>query len=172
MLRCRGCPVPLTVRGTQALVSFAPLAFKLFYAARQNAVLRRSPFPTPYKRFSRSPRSDEHLFKPIRAYLAAKLPPTLWGQPPARAARGCAAGGSRRLPRRHPTGSPCTWRVATLATPSAGCNQQVRAGRNGSAPIRCPGTSIHLSAVVVRVRGADRRGLLLCINNVTTPPAS
>ncbi len=105
-------------------------------------------------------------------HLAAKLPPTLWGQPPARAARGCAAGGSRRLPRRHPTGSPCTWRVATLATPSAGCNQQVRAGRNGSAPIRCPGTSIHLSAVVVRVRGAGRRGLLLCINNVTTPPAS
>ena len=42
MLRCRGCPVPLTVRGTQALVSFAPLAFELFYAARQNAVLRRS----------------------------------------------------------------------------------------------------------------------------------
>ena len=41
------CPVPLTVRGTQALVSFAPLAFKLFYAARQNAVLRRSPFPSP-----------------------------------------------------------------------------------------------------------------------------
>ena len=37
------CPVPLTVRGTQALVSFAPLAFKLFCAARQNAVLRRSP---------------------------------------------------------------------------------------------------------------------------------
>ena len=31
------CPVPLTVRGTQALVSFAPLAFKLFFAARQNA---------------------------------------------------------------------------------------------------------------------------------------
>ena len=31
----------LTVRGTQALVSFAPLAFKLFFAARQNAVLRR-----------------------------------------------------------------------------------------------------------------------------------
>ena len=41
------CPVPLTVRGTQALVSFAPLAFKLFFAARQNAVLRRSPFPSP-----------------------------------------------------------------------------------------------------------------------------
>ena len=41
------CPVPLTVRGTQALVSFAPLAFKLFFAARQNAVLRRSPFPPP-----------------------------------------------------------------------------------------------------------------------------
>ena len=39
------CPVPLTVRGTQALVSFAPLAFKLFCAARQNAVLRRSHFP-------------------------------------------------------------------------------------------------------------------------------
>ena len=37
----------LTVRGTQALVSFAPLAFKLFFAARQNAVLRRSPFPPP-----------------------------------------------------------------------------------------------------------------------------
>ena len=37
----RSCPVPLTVRGTQTLVSFAPLAFKLFYAARQNAVLRR-----------------------------------------------------------------------------------------------------------------------------------
>ena len=34
------CPVPLTVRGTQALVSFAPLAFKLFFAARQNAVDR------------------------------------------------------------------------------------------------------------------------------------
>ena len=34
------CPVPLTVRGTQTLVSFAPLAFKLFYAARQNAVLQ------------------------------------------------------------------------------------------------------------------------------------
>ena len=43
--RTDGCPVPLTVRGTQALVSFAPLAFKLFCAARQNAVLRRSPFP-------------------------------------------------------------------------------------------------------------------------------
>ena len=41
------CPVPLTVRGTQALVSFAPLAFKLFFAARHNAVLRRSPFPSP-----------------------------------------------------------------------------------------------------------------------------
>jgi hypothetical protein len=27
-------------------VSFAPLAFKLFYAARQNAVLRRSSFPS------------------------------------------------------------------------------------------------------------------------------
>ena len=40
----RRCPVPLTVRGTQTLVSFAPLAFKLFYAARQNAVLRRSSF--------------------------------------------------------------------------------------------------------------------------------
>ena len=37
----------LTVRGTQTLVSFAPLAFKLFYAARHNAVLRRSPFPSP-----------------------------------------------------------------------------------------------------------------------------
>mgnify|MGYP006952597393 CR=1 FL=1 len=34
----------LTVRGTQALVICAPLAFKLFCAARQNAVLRRSPF--------------------------------------------------------------------------------------------------------------------------------
>ena len=43
----RMCPVPLTVRGRQALVSFAPLAFKLFCAARQNAVLRRSPFPPP-----------------------------------------------------------------------------------------------------------------------------
>ena len=46
-VRWRGrtpCPVPLTVRGTQALVSFAPLAFKLFCAARQNAVLRRSSF--------------------------------------------------------------------------------------------------------------------------------
>ena len=28
-----GCPVPLTVRGTQALVSFAPLAFKLLERA-------------------------------------------------------------------------------------------------------------------------------------------
>ena len=43
----KDCPVPLTVRGTQALVSFAPLAFKLFCAARQNAVLRRSSFPSP-----------------------------------------------------------------------------------------------------------------------------
>ena len=55
MLRCRGCPVPLTVRGTRALVSFAPLAFELFYAARHNAVLRRSPFPplatTTYETF-------------------------------------------------------------------------------------------------------------------------
>ena len=42
--RVYDCPVPLTVRGTQTLVSFAPLAFKLFYAARHNAVLRRSPF--------------------------------------------------------------------------------------------------------------------------------
>ena len=47
MRSCGECPVPLTVRGTQTLVSFAPLAFKLFYAARQNAVLRRSPFPPP-----------------------------------------------------------------------------------------------------------------------------
>ena len=38
-----GCPVPLTVRGTQALVGFAPLAPSVFCAARQNAVLRRSP---------------------------------------------------------------------------------------------------------------------------------
>ena len=45
--RADDCPVPLTVRGTQTLVSFAPLAFKLFFAARQNAVLRRSPFPSP-----------------------------------------------------------------------------------------------------------------------------
>ena len=37
------CPVPLTVRGTQALVGFAPLAPSVFCAARQNAVLRRSP---------------------------------------------------------------------------------------------------------------------------------
>ena len=36
------CPVPLTVRGTQALVGFAPLAPSVFCAARQNAVLRRS----------------------------------------------------------------------------------------------------------------------------------
>ena len=38
--------VPRTVNGTgqQALVSFAPLAFKLFCAARHNAVLRRSNF--------------------------------------------------------------------------------------------------------------------------------
>ena len=40
------CKLLLTVRVTQALVSFAPLAFKLFYAARQNAVLRRSSFPS------------------------------------------------------------------------------------------------------------------------------
>ena len=39
-------PKQLTVRVTPALVSFAPLAFKLFYAARQNAVLRRSHFPS------------------------------------------------------------------------------------------------------------------------------
>ena len=41
-----GAMFALTVRGTQALVSFAPLAFKLFCAARQNAVLRRSSFPS------------------------------------------------------------------------------------------------------------------------------
>ena len=49
------CPVPLTVRGTRALVSFAPLAFELFYAARHNAVLRRSPF-RPRKNVSLAPR--------------------------------------------------------------------------------------------------------------------
>jgi len=38
------CPVPLTVRGTQVLVGFAPLAPSVFCAARQNAVLRRSYF--------------------------------------------------------------------------------------------------------------------------------
>ena len=36
------CPVPLTVRGTQVLVGFAPLAPSVFCAARQDAVLRRS----------------------------------------------------------------------------------------------------------------------------------
>ena len=36
------CPVPLTVRGTQALVGFPPLAPSVFCAARQDAVLRRS----------------------------------------------------------------------------------------------------------------------------------
>ena len=40
--RGRECPVPLTVRGTQVLVGFAPLAPSVFCAARQNAVLRRS----------------------------------------------------------------------------------------------------------------------------------
>jgi hypothetical protein len=49
------CPVPLTVRGTQAIVSFAPLAFKLFFAARHNAVLRRSSF-RPRKNVSLAPR--------------------------------------------------------------------------------------------------------------------
>ena len=39
-LSLRYCPVPLTVRGTQALVSFAPLAFKLFCAAREAAPAR------------------------------------------------------------------------------------------------------------------------------------
>ena len=42
----RPVPLTLTVRVTKALVSFAPLAFKLFCAARQNAVLRRSHFPS------------------------------------------------------------------------------------------------------------------------------
>jgi len=43
------CPVPLTVRGTQALVSFAPLAFRLVCAARhgQNAVRESELFPSP-----------------------------------------------------------------------------------------------------------------------------
>ena len=45
MRSCGECPVPVTGRGTQTLVSFAPLAFKLFCAACQNAVLHRSPFP-------------------------------------------------------------------------------------------------------------------------------
>ena len=43
VVRQHACPVPLTVRGTQALVGFAPLAPSVFCAARQNAVLRRSP---------------------------------------------------------------------------------------------------------------------------------
>ena len=80
MLRCRGCPVPLTVRGTQALVSFAPLAFKLFYAARHNAVLRRSPFSAPVKTFlSRSPhfspRSDERFRLGLISYQKASDEP-------------------------------------------------------------------------------------------------
>jgi len=37
------CPVPLTVGGRPVLVGFAPLAPSVFCAARQNAVLRRSP---------------------------------------------------------------------------------------------------------------------------------
>ena len=41
---CEWAPRAVDVRGTQALVSFAPLAFKLFCAARQNAVLRRPSF--------------------------------------------------------------------------------------------------------------------------------
>ena len=76
MLRCRGCPVPLTVRGTQALVIFAPLAFKLFYAARHNAVLRRSPFSAPVKTFlSRSPRSDERFRLGLISYQKASDEP-------------------------------------------------------------------------------------------------
>ena len=50
------CPVPLTVRGTQALVSFAPLAFKLFCAARGD-----SPFP-PSKNVSLAPRVPMSTF--------------------------------------------------------------------------------------------------------------
>ena len=76
MLRCRGCPVPLTLRGTQALVSFAPLAFELFYAARHNAVLRRSPFSDPVKTFlSRSPRSDERFRLGLISYQKASDEP-------------------------------------------------------------------------------------------------
>ena len=52
----------ITVRVTQALVSFAPLAFKLFYAARQNAVLRRSSF-RPCKNVSLAPRVPTELTK-------------------------------------------------------------------------------------------------------------
>ena len=52
----RSAQMTRTVNGrvTQALVSFAPLAFKLFYAARHNAVLRRSPFFRPRKNVSLS----------------------------------------------------------------------------------------------------------------------
>ena len=75
MLRCRGCPVPLTVRGTQALVSFAPLALScftplvttLFFAARPSA---------PVKTFlSRSPRSDERFRLGLISYQKASDEP-------------------------------------------------------------------------------------------------
>jgi hypothetical protein len=61
------CPVPLTVRGTQTLVSFAPLAFKLFYAARTRdreldlqdarAALRAREPPPPTERALRDARA-------------------------------------------------------------------------------------------------------------------
>ena len=38
-------------------MSFAPLAFKLFFAARQNAVLRRSSFPSQYDKGADSNRT-------------------------------------------------------------------------------------------------------------------
>ena len=55
------------MRGTQALVSFAPLAFKLFYAARQNAVLRRSPFPLAAGATIPSDTTDAYLCKVLVA---------------------------------------------------------------------------------------------------------
>jgi len=57
----------LEERGRGVASCFAPLVrtLRLFFA-----------FP-PVLNLSRSPRSDEHLFKTIRAHVAAKLPPTL-----------------------------------------------------------------------------------------------
>jgi len=56
-------------------VSFAPLAFKLFYAARHNTVLRRSPF-RPRKNVSLAPRLPMSTFsKPSdKGHTAVLLP--------------------------------------------------------------------------------------------------
>ena len=80
MLRCRGCPGPLTLRGTQALVSFAPLAFELFLRRSSQRCSSPLALSAPVKTFlSRSPhfspRSDERFRLGLISYQKANDEP-------------------------------------------------------------------------------------------------